>query len=240
MGGRSTDARADDNVQRPRTVDARARSARDCEGTKARARQPTAGCRAPTERHELAATADRRRMLNQNSPEFERQSSNDVRSDSVGGSEKQRRRGRPPTSLPPAPDRSTKPRFISSASPSDGPARKPSPHEHVRPAPARSFLRVPTPRRSSGSSTPQARPPLARVLRARRGGVLARGEGCRTVQRGGHGFAVRVSRGGWPHGVAEVRAPARVPVGYSHVQRSRSGGAPGVSLVCVKTRLPVG
>ena len=69
---------------------------------------------------------------------------------------------------------------------------------------------------------------LSRGFFALAAGVLARGEGCRTVQRGGHGFAVRVSRGGWPHGVAEVRAPARVPVGYSHVRRSRSGGTWGV------------
>ena len=173
-------------------------------------------------------------------PEIERQSSNDVRSDSVGGSEKQRAvGGLRPHSLP----RRTGRRSHASSLPHlplTDQQESPSPHEHVRPGPARSFLRVPTPRRSSGSSTPQARPPLARVLRARRRGVLARGEGCRTVQCGGHGFAVRVSRGGWPHGVAVVRAPARVPVGYSHVRRSRSGGTPGVSLVCVKTRLPVG
>ena len=91
----------------------------------------------------------------ENSPEFERQSSNDVRSDSVGGSEKQRRRGRPPTSLPPAPDRSTKPRFISSVSPSDGPARKPFPSRACQTRTRSVLSSGPYPRRSSGSSTPK-------------------------------------------------------------------------------------
>ena len=110
-----------------------------------------------TERHELAALADRRRTSDEISTA---RSSRGNRATTFGPIRSGVPRnnaavgGLRPHSLP----RRTGRRSHASSLPHlplTDQQESPSPHEHVRPAPARSFLRVPTPRRSSGSSTPK-------------------------------------------------------------------------------------